>query len=32
MFLEDTGWFHRLHGGLLRVTGSYPADTRTDDQ
>jgi predicted CoA-binding protein len=25
MFLADTAWFHRLHGGLLKITGRYPA-------
>ncbi len=25
MFLDDTPWFHRLHGGLLKLTGRYPA-------
>lgn len=25
MFLEDAGWIHRLHGGLLKLTGKYPA-------
>lgn len=25
MFLEDSPWFHRLHGGLLKLTGKYPA-------
>lgn len=24
MFLEGAGWFHRFHGWLNRVTGSYP--------
>ncbi len=25
MFLEDAAWFHRLHGGLMRITGKYPS-------
>jgi uncharacterized protein len=25
MFLQDTAWFHRLHGTLRRWTGTYPA-------
>lgn len=28
MFLEDAGWIHRLHGGLLKLTGKYPAESR----
>lgn len=24
MFLRDTTWFHRLHGFVKRITGSYP--------
>lgn len=24
MFLEDTPWIHRIHGGLLKFLGSYP--------
>jgi hypothetical protein len=25
MFLENTGWFHRLHGVLMKITGAYPS-------
>jgi uncharacterized protein len=25
MFLPDTPWFHRLHGFVRRITGTYPA-------
>ncbi len=24
MFLPGASWFHRLHGGLLKLTGRYP--------
>lgn len=24
MFLPDAGWFHRLHGFVMKITGSYP--------
>jgi predicted CoA-binding protein len=24
MFLPDTGWFHRAHGFIRRITGYYP--------
>jgi predicted CoA-binding protein len=25
MFLEQGGWFHRLHGLINRISGKYPA-------
>jgi uncharacterized protein len=25
MYLKDAGFIHRLHGGLLKLTGKYPA-------
>jgi len=25
MFLENTEWFHRLHGVLMKLTGAYPS-------
>jgi len=25
MFLSDTGWFHRFHGSLKKLFGSYPS-------
>lgn len=24
MFLRDAGWFHRLHGGIMKLVGLYP--------
>jgi predicted CoA-binding protein len=24
MFFEDAGWFHRLHGAIRKITGTYP--------
>jgi predicted CoA-binding protein len=24
MFLRDAAWFHRLHGWVMKITGSYP--------
>ena len=24
MFFPDTAWFHRLHGWVMKITGSYP--------
>lgn len=24
LFLQGAGWFHRLHGGLMKLTGTYP--------
>jgi len=24
MFFPDTAWFHRLHGLVMKITGSYP--------
>ena len=26
MFLPQTPWFHRLHGFMRKVSGSYPAN------
>jgi predicted CoA-binding protein len=25
MFLRGTGWFHRVHGWIRQITGTYPA-------
>jgi hypothetical protein len=25
MFFADSGWFHRVHGFIKRISGSYPA-------
>jgi|SRR5581483_8496234 len=24
MFLKDSGWFHRIHGLIRKITGTYP--------
>ncbi|MCW5965169.1 MAG: CoA-binding protein [Bryobacterales bacterium] len=31
MFLEDTAWIHRLHGGLMKLTGKYPQQSQTEN-
>ncbi len=31
MFLEETAWFHRLHGGLMKLTGKYPAQETVEN-